>query len=175
MKITIGGLPGSGSSTAARLLSKKLKIKHIDAGDIWDKMAKEYKTDILGLSQLAEKDRSIDRKLDEKMLSLAQRMKNGILEGRLIGWLCYKNKIPTFKIWFKAPQGIRIKRICQRDGGKYKEIYRKTKEREKSEAKRYLEYYNIDINDLSIYDLIVDSSKMKPDQIVSFILKKLKK
>jgi len=34
-----------------------------------------------------------------------------------------------------------------------------TRTREESEARRYKMYYNIDINDLSAYDLVVDSGR----------------
>ena len=47
-------------------------------------------------------------------------------------------------------------------------------EREKSEAKRYREYYGIDIDDESIYDLVIDTSDKSPDEIVNIILSSLK-
>jgi cytidylate kinase len=34
-----------------------------------------------------------------------------------------------------------------------------TRIREESEARRYKMYYNIDINDLSVYDLVVDTGR----------------
>jgi len=45
--------------------------------------------------------------------------------------------------------------------------------REKSEEKRYKKYYNIDIKDTSIYDIIIDSSFKKPEEIIEIILKKI--
>lgn len=173
MRITISSLPGAGSSTIARLLAKKLHIKRIDAGEIWDKMAAERRTDLLGLSALAETNKLIDLELDKKMLEYAKRKENLLLEGRLCGWQCCQNKIPAFKIWLKCPQGVRAKRVALREKQNFKKILKETQQREQSEAKRYNKYYNIDINDLSIYDLVVDSSKMKPDEIVGCILKKL--
>ena len=175
MLITIGGLPGSGSSTVAKKLAEKTGLKHIDAGDIWEKMARERKTDTLGLNFLAEKNKSIDKELDTRMLDYAMKKKNLILEGRIIGALCAKKNIPAFKIWFTAPRDVRVKRICQREKTSFLKTKEKTKAREKSEAKRYLELYGIDISDFSIYDLIVSSEKMTPDEILKFILKQLKK
>lgn len=174
MKITIGGLPGSGSSTVAQILSKKLKIKCIEAGDIWDKMARERKTDVLGLNLMAEKDRSIDCELDKRMLAFAKKDDNLILEGRIIGALCVKNNIPAFKIWLTAPVDVRVKRICQREKTSFENTKKRTIAREQSEAKRYLQYYNIDISDISFYDLVIDSEKMTAESISKLILKKLK-
>lgn len=174
MKITISGLSGSGTSTIARMLSKKLNLPYVNAGDIWRRMAKSRNLSLLELNMLGEKDASIDRELDEKMLSLAANRENTILEGRIIGWLCAKNNINAFKVWLKCPLEVRIQRICQRENKNYHEIERETVPREKSEAKRYKDYYDIDINNLSIYDLVVDSRRKKPNEIVGIVLNKLK-
>jgi len=174
MKISISSLPGAGSSTVARLLAKKLGIQRIDAGEIWDEIAKKYNSNVLDLNLEAEKNKSIDLKIDQKMLSYAKNKKDIILEGRLCGWLCHKNHIPVFKIWLKCPLSARSLRIAQREKNDFNKILKETKQREKSEAKRYKMYYNIDINDISIYDLVIDSLKMTPDEIVRFIVLKLK-
>ena len=47
--------------------------------------------------------------------------------------------------------------------------------REKSESTRYKRYYNIDLDDTSIYDLIVDSSDKTPDEISKIIIKEIEK
>ena len=41
MLITISGLPGSGKTTVARLLSRQLGIPHVYAGDMYRKAAEE--------------------------------------------------------------------------------------------------------------------------------------
>lgn len=173
MKITIGGLPGSGTSTAAKQLARQLKLQHIDAGDIWDEMAAARNTDVTGLNLLGESDPSIDKELDERMLEYAKTRDNVILEGRLIGWLSHKNSLDNIKIWFDCPMGVRVKRVKKREGDNLAEIKADTIKRENSEAKRYKEYYDIDIKDLSIYDLVVDSSVKTPPEIVEFVLQKL--
>ena len=45
-----------------------------------------------------------------------------------------------------------------------------TIERQASEAKRYMMYYNIDINDMSVYDLIVNTDDLTPDEVLELIL-----
>ena len=62
------------------------------------------------------------------------------------------------KIWLFAPIGCRIKRIVFRDQIADEETATAvTLERERCEAGRYRTYYNIDINDLSIYQIILNS------------------
>ncbi|MGA9187512.1 MAG: cytidylate kinase, partial [Methanosarcina sp.] len=41
--------------------------------------------------------------------------------------------------------------------------------REKSEALRYMSYYKIDIGDLSIYDIVIDSEKWNQYQILDIL------
>lgn len=173
MKITIGGLPGSGTSTIARQLAHKLKLQHIDAGDIWDEMAAARNTDVTGLNLLGESDPSIDKELDERMLGYAKTKNNVILEGRLIGWLSHQNNLDNFKIWLDCPLDTRIQRVKRREQDNVAEIKADTMKRENSEVKRYKKYYDIDIADHSIYDLVVDSSDKTPSEIVEFVLQKL--
>jgi len=174
MKITIGGLAGSGTSTISKILSKKLRIEHIDAGQIWDELASERNTNILGLSKMAENDDSIDRELDKKMLSYAKNKENILLEGRLIGALCSQNNIMSLKVWIEAPLNVRTKRVCQRELKDFSEMKNETKTRERSEKERYLKYYNIDISDKSFYDLVIDSENKSPDKISELILNRAK-
>jgi len=47
-------------------------------------------------------------------------------------------------------------------------------ERQKSEALRYKKYYDIDISDDSVYDMVVDTSDLTPEQIVDLIVTELK-
>lgn len=173
MIITIGGLAGSGTSTIAKIISKKLNYDHTDAGQIWDELALEHNTDVLGLSKIAEKDKSIDHELDDKMLNHAKSKDNIILEGRLIGALCSQNNINSFKIWVEASLETRAKRVNQRE----REGLEKTKNniisREKSNKKRYLDYYNIDIDDKSYYDLNINSNDKSPNKLVAIILDRL--
>ena len=62
------------------------------------------------------------------------------------------------KIWLIAPIGCRIKRIISRDHvADEKTATAITSDRERCEAGRYRSYYDIDINDLSIYHMVLNS------------------
>lgn len=175
MKITISGLPGSGTTTVSRLLSKKFKLKYIYAGEIFRRMAKKKKMSLEEFSRLAEKNLNFDKKVDKIIIKFAKKYKNILLEGRMSAWMTKKEKIKAFRIWIDAPFEIRVKRISQRDNIDFNQARRLVSFRQKSEAKRYKDCYGIDISDLSVYDLIVDSNKMLPGEIVEFISKKMKK
>ncbi len=76
----------------------------------------------------------------------------------------------VLKLWIKAPLSVRVKRILNREKSvSFDEELEKTVEREKSEALRYMNYYNIDIDDLSIYDIVIDSEKWNQYQILDIL------
>jgi len=66
MKITIGGLPGSGTTTSARLIERNLGFKHIYAGLIFRELAEERGMSLEEFSKHAEGNRDIDNLIDRK-------------------------------------------------------------------------------------------------------------
>lgn len=164
MRITIGGPPGSGTTTIAKLLEQEFNYKRFNGGDIWDQMAEERNTDVMGLNIIAENDPSIDIELDERLVEVAKENENAIIESRLIGYFCHQKEIPAFKIWLTGELETRIKRL-QKDARESEKV----KEREESEKQRYKELYNIDIDDLSVYDLVVKTDDKLPDAILVII------
>lgn len=172
--ITISGTPGSGKSTVAVILEKKLGIKRIYSGMIFRENADKYKMSLEEFGKFCEKNSDIDKELDNRQLEI---LKKGevILEGRLAGWLAYLNKIPAFKIIIDTDIETRAKRIVNREAGSVEKRKKEIIKREKSEILRYKKYYNIDLKDTSIYDLVIDSGDKTPEEIVDIILNKLKR
>ena len=84
-----------------------------------------------------------------------------------------RNSIPAFMIYLHARPEVRVSRIGVREGESVEAAQEATKLREASEAKRYKMYYGIDIGDLSVYDLVVDTDHLDPDQVIETIMKGL--
>jgi len=171
--ITVSGTPGSGKSTIAQILHEKLGIRYINSGMLFRQTAEKYKMSLEEFGKYCEENSNVDKELDARQVDL---LKKGdvILEGRLAGWLAYKNKIFSFKIFIDADVETRAKRIVKREGGSVKKHKKEILTREKSESKRYKEYYGIILEDKSIYDLTIDSSEKTPEEITKIILDKLK-
>ena len=60
MIITIGGLAGTGTTTATQLLSEKMGIDYISAGYVFREMAREHNMSVLEFSAFAEGNDDIE-------------------------------------------------------------------------------------------------------------------
>jgi cytidylate kinase len=80
----------------------------------------------------------------------------------------------NLRIWLKAPLDVRAGRIAKRENKPKALAMDETSQREECERERYLKYYDIDIKDLSVYDLIIDSSKWNPEEISEIVQKAVK-
>lgn len=166
MRLTISGLPGSGTTTVAKLLSHEFKMELISAGEIFRRIAKEKKLQLDQFSELAETNDEFDRQIDEMQGEEALKRENVIVESRLSGFFVPKADL---KIWLKAPSEIRARRIAGREDIAYEDAFSAMKDRERSERKRYENYYGIHLDDLSIYDLVIDSSRWNERGIVEIV------
>lgn len=170
MRITISGPPGSGKTTACNNLSEALGLKAVVFGKIFRELAAEKNISLNELGALAEKDPSIDRSIDERILEIARENEDIILESRLSAYMLKRHDIPAFKIYLGASPEVRMARIGVREGDTIEKAMEDTIKRQASEAKRYMMYYNIDINDMSVYDLIVNTDDLTPDGVLELIL-----
>ena len=167
MIITVSGPPGSGKSTLSRKLSVKLGMELISMGDIFRKCAEDRCMCLAEYGLLAKSNSDIDREIDEMQKRIAKEKDNIILEGRLSGFLVDAD----LKVWLKAPLEVRAERIAKRENKPVQVAMAETAEREECERERYLGYYNIDIKDLSVYDIVIDSSRWGAEEIGEIVLK----
>ncbi|OUJ18821.1 Cytidylate kinase Cmk [Methanonatronarchaeum thermophilum] len=166
MIVAVSGPAGAGTSTTSRAVAKKAKLNHICAGQIFREMATDNKMTLERFSEYAEQNPEIDHKIDQKQKEIAENKNNILLEGRLAGWMAENADI---KIWLKAPLKLRAKRVAKRENIQLKQALHEVKEREKSEKTRYQEYYQIDIDDLTIYDLIIDTANWNKQSVINII------
>jgi cytidylate kinase len=154
MIITISGAPGTGTTTLARSLAAELGIRWINSGELFRKIAADKNVSVRDLNRMAERGPEIDYQIDDAQRSLA-REGPGIFEGRLSGHL-----LPAdLKVMLKTDLKVRAERVANRESKMLQDAIHETRVREESEARRYMKYYNINISDLSIYDLVVDTGK----------------
>jgi CMP/dCMP kinase len=167
MRITVSGLPGSGTTSLARHLADILKTDLISAGEVFRQMAREHGLDLAEFGKLAESDPSFDKLIDDRQKEIALTRDNIIIEGRLSGWFVPEADL---KIWLYAPVKCRVTRIQARDTIENAEAASEmTHERESCEAARYKTYYGIDITDISPYHIVLNSEQFSVEDLGTII------
>jgi len=165
--ITISGPAGSGKSHCACRLAELYGVPYHSAGSIFRKMALEKGVSLEEFSKMAAQDPEVDREVDQRTSELAK--KGGlILEGRLVNFFSLTS-LHKISFYLTAPFEERVKRIAKREGIGLKESEAMTRIREEEEHKRYLLLYGLDVNDLSEYDFVINTSLWDTESIVALL------
>ena len=168
MLITVSGPAGSGKTTAAEALADHLGYDHVSGGDIFRSLADERGMTAVEFNKLAEQDDQIDRDLDRRLRTTAKENDDLVLESRLAGWMA--GDYADFRIWLDAPLDVRAARIADREDKAVETAREETRTRAESEARRYYDYYGIEIDDLSIYDVALNTARWGPEGVVDVLL-----
>lgn len=167
MRVTISGLPGSGTTSLTYHLASTHRFDVISAGEVFRQMAKERGMSLGEFGAFCENDPSVDKLIDKRQREIALSQDQILIEGRLSGW-----KIPEadVRIWLKASLECRVKRILERDQfADIEAAMAATRAREESEALRYQQYYDIDITSLDPYHLVVDTELWNVNQLGAIV------
>ena len=169
MLVTISGLPGAGTSTVATRVAAELGVERLDGGAVFRALAAERNLSLAEFGALAESDPAFDLALDER---LAERAAGGdvVLESRLAGWIATNGDLPAVRVWVACDERERARRVAARDGSDADAALATNRRREASERARYTSYYGIDLADLAIYDVVLDSSERSPDELVADVV-----
>lgn len=173
MIITISGVPGSGKTTVAKIVSEKLSFKLLIGGRIFRDQAKKMHISLAKMGSFAERNETFDKSLDEYILAQMRSGENMVVESRLSGWLCKLNDIESFKVFIAADEDVRfarVKKSLEKRREEEGDVPKLVRERENSEWQRYKKYYGIDLHDTSIYDLKVDATKDSAERVAEVII-----
>jgi len=64
---------------------------------------------------------------------------------------------PDLKIYLTCPLKERVRRIAKRESRPIEEVLEETKFREENEKDRFLNFYGVDLDDLNIYDVVLNT------------------
>lgn len=177
--ITIAGALGSGKSSTARLVATELGFKHFSSGDLFRQIAKERGVTVEEINQKAELEHEIDLATDERLRSMAHE------DGLVIDSRLAFHWIPdSFKVFLSLPSEVAATRIFNHikkegreseSGNSVEEVLASIISRRESEVKRYANLYQIDVNDTSPFNLVVDTETNDLHSVVSIVIEEYKK
>jgi cytidylate kinase len=164
--VTVSGPPGCGATTLCDRLSEAMDCPYVSGGQVFRELAAEREMSLTQLTAKAQESDEIDRALDGRLRSIAEKWgaanKSFILESRLAGWIAGNRA--DLRIWLDAPEEVREERIRDRE-----ETTWEMRVREVSEAGRYESYYEIDIEDREFYDLHLNTARWNKEAVFRIV------
>lgn len=169
-KISLAGDLGSGKSTVADILIKRLSAEYYCTGAIVRSIAEARGMTVTELNKYMETHPEIDHEIDAGIAALSDDPRFLIIDSRM-AWHFTKG---TFKVYLSCDIETSALRIMQANrrgehNATLEETIDCTRSRRESEKKRYTEQYGVNIKDLRNYSLIVDTSVATPEQVADRI------
>ncbi len=173
--ITVSGFPGSGKSSSAREIARRLGYEYFSAGDLFRHMAAERGLSVMELNLAAENQREVDDKVDARIRALGKEKDSFVMDSRTaFHW------IPdSFKVFLDLEPQIAADRIfshitqegrVSQSALSSDEVLSDTMRRVESERKRYESLYGIDFMKKDNFDLIVDTKENNLEQVIQIVI-----
>lgn len=171
MIITITGDPGSGKSTIGKRLEQELGYKRYYMGQIRRDAAKTKGMTLEEYNAYGETHPETDVEVDDYQKHLGETEDNFIIEGRT-SWFLIPQSV---KIYIKVDPMVGARRIFadlpinqgRNEGNNLhsvEDVLASNIKRAQSDDVRYKKYYNKNCFDLNNYDLVVDTTKLTPEE-----------
>lgn len=178
--VTIDGPSGAGKGTLAELIADELDVKSFSAGDFFRDIAEEKGLTVEELSEKADKktDIKVDRRTLEKGLS-----ENCVIESRIASWVL--GDYSDLSIYVTADLEERARRvlsdlqessrIAEEHVDTLEEACKKISKRDQDNKERYKDYYGIDVEDIQMYDLVLDNTELSIDRQAQLVRNAIKR
>jgi predicted cytidylate kinase len=170
--VVINGDLGSGKTTVSVGVAQRLGLRRISIGDLYRHMAQERGMTALQLNLHAELDDEVDGYVDQLQRNIAESGEQLVVDSRL-AWAFFKN---AFKVHLITDPVVAAGRVLGRpasDVERYEsveEAQKRLKSRSDSERARFISRYGVDKHRLRNYDLVCDTTRARPDEIVEQIV-----
>lgn len=183
MNFVVTGLSASGKSYQAKLLANRLNYKYINASQILLNII--YKGRVLPLSERGifwfnksdvdyinkiRDEQQLDVIVDKQLTEIAKNNDKVVFDSRTLPWL-YKGK-ELIKIFLDSSAEDRYM-ICYQSRAKHRytieEIRINLDQKDIADIERFKRIYNININDKTVFDLIINNGKLKPSETSELI------
>ena len=173
--ISLAGDLASGKGTVSKILSEKLNYGIYRNGEYFRKLAKEMGMDVTSFNKYVENHTEIDRQIEKSAADYAKEHDNFIIDARL-GWYAVPE---SFKVYLRVDIDEAARRAFYDESRKSTENHATIEEQKedmilrfKLENERYYKIYNVRKDDMNNYDLVIDTTNKKPEEVAEEIIVK---
>jgi len=160
--IAVSGLHGAGRSTQAKMIASAFNLRYVSAGNLFREYCKRESLDLAEASEKLKNDPKLDNYIDSRTREEA--LKGAVvLEGDLAAWMA--GELADVKIFLTASDDVRFKRLAKREGKSIEEVAEETLRREANDRLRYSRFYGIEFQNLSIYDIVLNTDRLPADSV----------
>ena len=174
--IAISGKSGSGATSVAKILAKRLGLECFSAGDVFRMLSKENLPDVVKTKEVWKNrgmDKKVHKKIDEIQRELA-RHDNIVIDAKLSVYNL-KN-LADFRVWLKASKNKRTERIAERDNIPLSLAASLIEDIDYIESGMWKKLYNLSAIDLEeMADVSIDTTELPIEEIVNKIIRMLPK
>jgi cytidylate kinase len=150
-------------------VADRLALELVPGGEVFRALAAEHKMSLPEFGLYVADNPGVDVELDSR---LAHRARDGgaVIESRLAGWIAHNEGLAAVVVWIDCDPRIRAERVAAREGVTVERALADNEERQRVERGRYLALYAVDLADLSIYELVLDSGELGPAELADRIV-----
>ena len=176
--ISLAGDLASGKGETSKILTEKLGYGIYRNGQYFRELAKNMNMSVTEFNMYVEKHPEIDRQIENSAAEYAKTHDNFIIDARL-GWYAVPE---SFKVYLKVDIDVAAKRAFYDKDRKDTESFESIEEQKQDmikrynlENERYYNLYHVRKEDLSNYDLVVDTTNISPTEVAEKIIEEYNK
>ena len=173
--ISLAGDLASGKGTVSKILMQKLNYGVYRNGEYFRSLAKKMNMTVTEFNKYVVEHPEIDQQIEKSAAEYAKDHNNFIIDARL-GW----DAVPeSLKVYLTVDINEAAKRAFydknRKDTENLATIEEQKKdmiERSRIENERYWEIYHVRKDNMKNYDLVIDTSKITPEEVADKIIEK---
>lgn len=176
--ISITGDLASGQSTVSKMLAEDLNYYLYRNGAYARKLAVERGMSITEFCEYLVDHPEIDRQIEKSATEYAKNHQDIVIDAKM-GWYAVPE---SFKVYLRVDRDIAAKRAFADPNRKRSEdlpTLEAQKEdmirRTKSDLERYFDLYQVHRDDMTNYDLVLDTSYLTPEEVLNKIKEEYEK
>ena len=173
--ISLAGDLASGKGTVSKILMQKLNYGVYRNGEYLRSLAKKMNMTVTQFNKYVVEHPEIDQQIEKSAAEYAKDHNNFIIDARL-GWYAVPE---SFKVYLTVDINEAAKRAFydknRKDTENLATIEEQKKdmiERSRIENERYWEIYHVRKDNMKNYDLVIDTSKITPEEVADKIIEK---